>query len=99
MATPDSGAASLSQFKSCYARILDAKRKFLEAARYYYALSTARGVAEEEHAQALHAATVCTILSAAGPPRSRQLAVLYKDERCAALPTYTMLSKARGETA
>ncbi len=36
---------------------------------------------------------VCTILAAAGPQRSRVLATLFKDERCAALPTYTMLSK------
>ena len=36
---------------------------------------------------------MCTILAAAGPQRSRVLATLFKDERCAALPTYTMLSK------
>ena len=36
---------------------------------------------------------VCTILAAAGPQRSRVLATLFKDERCAALPTYTLLSK------
>jgi COP9 signalosome complex subunit 4 len=36
---------------------------------------------------------VCTILAAAGPQRSRVLATLFKDERCASLPTYTMLSK------
>jgi hypothetical protein len=39
------------------------------------------------------AQVVCTILAAAGPQRSRVLATLFKDERCAALPTYTMLSK------
>jgi hypothetical protein len=36
---------------------------------------------------------VCTILAAAGPQRSRVLATLFKDERCAALPTYPMLCK------
>ncbi len=36
---------------------------------------------------------ICTILGAAGPQRSRVLATLFKDERCASLPSYTMLSQ------
>ena len=31
------------QYKSCYARILDAKRRFLEAATRYYELSQVGG--------------------------------------------------------
>ena len=76
------------------------QRRFLDAAMRYYSLSQitkreigGRTVDEEELIQALNAAVVCTILASAGPQRSRVLATLYKDERCAALPTATMLSK------
>lgn len=69
----------------CYARILDSKRKFLEAALRYYELSQlekreigGRRVDEDELQQALSAAITCTILAAAGPQRSRVLATLYK---------------------
>lgn len=69
----------------CYARILDSKRKFLEAALRYYELSqlekreiSGRRVDEDELQQALSAAVTCTILAAAGPQRSRVLATLYK---------------------
>lgn len=36
---------------------------------------------------------ICAILAAAGPQRSRVLATLYKDERCAALSIFPMLEK------
>lgn len=88
------------QYKVCYARILDLKRKFLEAALRYYELSQlekrefeGRQVDEEELQQALTAAVTCTILAAAGPQRSRVLATLYKDERCSKLKIYPILQK------
>ncbi|KAH7439958.1 hypothetical protein KP509_04G084400 [Ceratopteris richardii] len=88
------------QYKVCYARILDMKRKFLEAALRYYELSQlekrefeGRQVDEEELQQALTAAVTCTILAAAGPQRSRVLATLYKDERCSKLNIYPILQK------
>ncbi|BDA48473.1 COP9 signalosome complex subunit 4 [Coccomyxa sp. Obi] len=89
------------KYKSCYARILDAKRRFLEAATRYYDLSQTGGsnsdagikVGEDELDQALTAAVVCCILAAAGPQRSRVLANLYKDERCARLPVFPFLEK------
>ncbi|CAI5511594.1 unnamed protein product [Closterium sp. Naga37s-1] len=69
----------------CYARILDSKRKFLEAALKYYDLSQldqrelgGMQVDEEELEAVLNAAVTCTILAAAGPQRSRMLATLYK---------------------
>lgn len=68
----------------CYARILDAKRKFLEAASRYYELSqlpgslSGKGIDADELMQALKAAITCTILAAAGPQRSRMLSTLYK---------------------
>ncbi|KAJ3668562.1 hypothetical protein LUZ60_005984 [Juncus effusus] len=88
------------QYKVCYARILDLKRKFLEAALRYYDISQIekRQIGDEEIdedalEQALTAAVTCTILAAAGPQRSRVLATLYKDERCSKLKIYPILQK------
>lgn len=88
------------QYKTCYARILDAKRRFLEAATRYYDLSQiqkreigGRKIDEEELAQALQAAVTCVVLAPPGPQRSRVLAALYKDERCGRLPLYQFLEK------
>jgi COP9 signalosome complex subunit 4 len=88
------------QYKTCYARILDSKRRFLEAATRYYELSQIGGrviggrmVQDEDLEQALATAVTCTILAAAGPQRSRLLATLYKDERCGRLPVYPFLEK------
>ncbi|XP_048572171.1 COP9 signalosome complex subunit 4 [Triticum urartu] len=88
------------QYKVCYARILDLKRKFLEAALRYYGISQIeqRQIGDEEIdenalEQALSAAVTCTILAGAGPQRSRVLATLYKDERCLKLKIYPILQK------
>ncbi|GAB2224876.1 hypothetical protein Droror1_Dr00005654 [Drosera rotundifolia] len=88
------------QYQVCYARILDLKRKFLEAALRYYNISQIekRQIGDEEIdeaalEQALAAAITCTILAAAGPQRSRVLATLYKDERCSKLKIYPILQK------
>ncbi|WVZ55841.1 hypothetical protein U9M48_006449 [Paspalum notatum var. saurae] len=88
------------QYKVCYARILDLKRKFLEAALRYYDISQIeqRKIGDEEIdenalEQALSAAVTCTILAGAGPQRSRVLATLYKDERCSKLKVYPILQK------
>ncbi|CAA7387849.1 unnamed protein product [Spirodela intermedia] len=88
------------QYKVCYARILDLKRKFLEAALRYYDISQIEKrqygdeeIDEEALEQALTAAVTCTILAAAGPQRSRVLATLYKDERCSKLKIYPILQK------
>ncbi|KAG6608525.1 COP9 signalosome complex subunit 4, partial [Cucurbita argyrosperma subsp. sororia] len=87
-------------YKVCYARILDLKRKFLEAALRYYDISQIEKrqigdeeINEEALEQALSAAVTCTILAAAGPQRSRVLATLYKDERCSKLKIYPILQK------
>lgn len=50
-------------------------------------------VGEEELEQALTSAVTCCILAAAGPQRSRVLANLYKDERCARLPVFSFLER------
>uniref|UniRef100_A0A7S4BDF1 COP9 signalosome complex subunit 4 n=1 Tax=Chrysotila carterae TaxID=13221 RepID=A0A7S4BDF1_CHRCT len=88
------------QHKVCYARILDSKRKFLEAGTRFYHLSQlqsrqfgARSVSETELTMALQMAVTCAILAPAGPQRSRLLATLYKDERSAKLPNFSVLEK------
>ncbi|KAB2044941.1 hypothetical protein ES319_D01G126600v1 [Gossypium barbadense] len=88
------------QYKVCYARILDMKRKFLEAALQYYDISQIEKrqigdeiIDEDALEEALSAAVTCTILAAAGPQRSRVLATLYKDERCSKLKIYPILQK------
>ncbi|BFG17829.1 hypothetical protein CerSpe_041030 [Prunus speciosa] len=88
------------QYKVCYARVLDLKRRFLEAALRYYEFSQIEKrqigdeeIDEEALEQALSAAVTCTILAAAGPQRSRVLATLYKDERCSKLKIYPILQK------
>lgn len=79
------------RYKACYCRILDFKRKFLEASPKYLELSYLVG--DEESNQVLSQAIVCAILAPAGPQRSRILATLYKDERSSKLPIYPMLEK------
>eukprot|EP00668_Euglena_longa_P029212 GGOE01036556.1.p1 GENE.GGOE01036556.1~~GGOE01036556.1.p1 ORF type:complete len:392 (-),score=170.22 GGOE01036556.1:86-1261(-) len=82
------------KYKACFARIQDCQRKFFEAATRYYELSQLVADDEREAALALQSATVCTILSPAGPKRSRLLATLHKDERTNKLgPLYTVLEK------
>lgn len=88
------------QYKTCYARIMDSKRRFLEAASRYYELSSLSGrnigglsMSEEDVTQALRSAIICTVLAAAGPQRSRMLATLYKDERSAQLDVFPFLEK------
>ncbi len=87
------------QYKTCSARILDAKRKFTEAAVRYYELSQlisrhmGDSIAADELDTALSAAVTCVILAPPGPQRSRVLAQLYKDERCMRLPLYLFLEK------
>eukprot|EP00884_Botryococcus_braunii_P007009 jgi/Botrbrau1/16309/Bobra.0066s0077.1 len=88
------------QYKTCYARILDSKRRFLEASLRYYELSQVGNrvvngveVGEEQLQMALTKAVTCGILASAGPQRSRMLATLYKDERCTQLPIFPFLEK------
>jgi|EP00670_Eutreptiella_braarudii_P008547 COP9 signalosome complex subunit 4 len=82
------------KYKACFARIQDCQRKFFEAATRYYELSQLVADDEQTAELALQSATVCTILSPAGPKRSRLLATLHKDERTNKLgPLYNVLEK------
>ncbi|KAJ8022363.1 COP9 signalosome complex subunit 4 [Holothuria leucospilota] len=53
-------------YKVCYARVLDYRRKFIEAAQRYNELSYKNIVAEEERMESLKHALHCTILASAG---------------------------------
>jgi COP9 signalosome complex subunit 4 len=79
--------------QACYARILDYKRKFVEAAQRYNELSLKSIVSGEERMRALDNALICAILAPAGPHRSRMLGTLFKDERSQRSPAYSMLNK------
>lgn len=81
------------QYKVCYARVLDYRRKFIEAAQRYNELSYRTIIHESERKTALQNALHCTILASAGQQRSRVLALLFKDERCQQLPAFGILEK------
>jgi len=79
-------------FKASKVRVLDMKRKFIEAAIGYYQLSIHQAIEDEKSRDhALKQATICAVLSEAGPRRTQMLATLYKDERSAKLPTFRIL--------
>ncbi|CAO3652676.1 unnamed protein product [Cunninghamella blakesleeana] len=80
-------------FKLSQARILDSKRRFLEASSKYHELSYVAQLDEDEKILCLTAAVQCAVLAGAGPQRSRTLATLYKDERTHHLPSFSILEK------
>jgi len=83
------------RFKTSYARVLDAERKFLEAAMHYKQLSQIGQsvIGEGDMLKTLEFAVTCAILAPAGPSRSRVLAILYSDERAQSLHNYGLLEK------
>jgi len=83
------------RFKTSYARVLDAERKFLEAAMHYKQLSQIGQsvIGEGDMLKTLEYAVTCAILAPAGPSRSRVLAILYSDERAQSLHNYGLLEK------
>ena len=80
-------------FQLSQARILDSRRKFLEASQTYHSFSLSLALAEEERAFALSKAIVCAVLAPAGPQRSRALGKLFKDERVVHLDEFGILEK------
>ena len=81
------------QFQLSQARILDSRRKFLEASSSYHSISFSPVIAEEERIRCLSCAITCAVLAPAGPLRSRALAKLYKDERVPEVPEFGILEK------
>jgi COP9 signalosome complex subunit 4 len=94
-----------SRYKVCYARMLDAKRKFIEASARYYELSLISMIGdmpvdEADLAALLSKSLICAILANAGPQRSRMLGQLFKDERTRDVnggKFYTVLEKMYAE--
>ncbi|KAI9880314.1 MAG: hypothetical protein M1830_004193 [Pleopsidium flavum] len=80
-------------FQLCQARILDARRKFLDASEVYRTVSLSAVLAEEERLRALSSAIICAVLAPAGPQRSRTLGRLYKDDRASQVEEYGILEK------
>eukprot|EP00871_Galdieria_phlegrea_P002280 jgi/Galph1/3052/GphlegSOOS_G1753.1 len=85
-------------FKICHAQVLEAKRKFAEAAWHYYELSQIDGKGgnlmnsnDSVSLDFLNHAVICAIFSPAGPQRSRILTALFRDERSRSLLSFDML--------
>lgn len=79
--------ALLLRYKSTTARVLDANRKFLQAASRYHELSQSSSdlLDAEELLQFLGRAISCAILAPSGAQRQRVLGHLYRDERLSEL--------------
>ncbi len=72
---PESHVALILRYKSTYARVLDANRKFLQAAQRYHDLSqTATDMIDADDVlNMLGRAATCAILAPSGPQRQRVL--------------------------
>jgi len=81
------------QFHLSQARVLDARRRFLDASAAFHSVSFTPALAEEERMHALSASITCAVLAPAGPQRSRTLAKLYKDERASEAAEFGILEK------
>ncbi|KAL1564948.1 COP9 signalosome complex subunit 4 [Salvia divinorum] len=89
------------QHKVYYARMQELSMKFLSAGVVYYneiCQTEEREfgdfeIDQEALERVLVAAVTCTILAGAGLRRSRLIAAMYKDERCANLKIYPILQK------
>ncbi|TMW64471.1 hypothetical protein Poli38472_011351 [Pythium oligandrum] len=83
------------RYQVSYARILDSKRKFLDAALRYYEFSQTKPdeVDPDNLLELLKKGVTCAILASAGPQRSRLLGTLYKDERVKNSEYFPILEK------
>jgi len=88
-------------YRSCVAQVLDARRRFLEAAQRYIELSLLppAQMDEAELLQMLEKAVKCVVLAPAGPQRQRVMGTLSRDERLVALnpKTVSMLERMYNE--
>jgi len=83
------------RFKTCYARVADCERKFLDASMRYIELAqTGASLANEaDLLRTLEYAVTCAILAPPSPNRSRVLAMLISDERSKNLANFNLLEK------
>ncbi len=90
--------ALILRYKSTFARVLDANRKFLQAAGGYYDLSaikknssinngtqTADMIDADDLVEFLGRAATCAILAPSSAQRQRVMGLVYRDERLASL--------------
>lgn len=91
----NASAESLVHFRLSQARILDSNRKFLEATRIYYEVSTITEIQidDDDRLACLSASITCAILAPAGPLRSQLLRLIYNDDRARLLPDFDILEK------
>lgn len=92
ISTTAEGRLLTLRYQSAHARVMDAHRKFVEAAMRYYELSTISqeivdllNLNEQDLLELFGKSVTCVILGKAGPQRSRVLGVLYKDDRLSQL--------------
>lgn len=80
---PEEHMGLILRYKSTYARVLDANRKFLQAAQRYHdlSLSSTDQIEAEDLLTMLGRAATCAILAPSGPQRHRVLGHIYKDTR------------------
>ena len=85
----------LHRFKTCYARVLDSERRFLEASLRYLELSHSPStlMSEADAQITLQNAVTCAILAKPSPSRTRVLSALYSDSRTLSLPHASLLAK------
>lgn len=83
----------LLRYRVTSARVLDANRKFVEAALRYYDLSntTATDVVQEDLLELLGKAVTCAVLGKVGPQRSRVMGLLYKVRAIKHITNHTSL--------
>ncbi|VDM57852.1 unnamed protein product, partial [Angiostrongylus costaricensis] len=79
--------------QAIYARVLDGRRKFTDAAQRYHELSLIEDLPKSDQRTALSRSITCTILAAPGYARSRMLTTLFKDPRATQVPSFPLLEK------
>jgi COP9 signalosome complex subunit 4 len=88
--------ALILRYKSVYARVLDANRKFLQAASRYYDLAALGSQTDiidtDEIVEFLGKAATCAILAPSSAQRQRVLGLVYNDERLLQLDSISHFS-------
>ena len=94
-ASSASTASLILRFKTCYARVLDSERRFLEAALRYLELShtSSPAMSAADTLTTLQHAVTCAILSKPSASRTRILSALHSDSRTHSLPLSFLLEK------
>jgi len=85
--------ASRIVYKACHARILDSRRRYIDASQKYHEMSLMEEIDQNERAAALEKSIHCALLAPAGVQRTRLLATFYKDERSASFSCQSILEK------